>query len=257
MSETTTYLAQFGDWGGRWCDDGNVYASARDAHDGCIATLSERGYSGADVRVLRVTTTQTIEVVDALLDRSPAVNDNSTEGMSPNGAMTEGSPAATTGEHDPHARLAPELVALLDDWDANAEDDNYSKGDAANDLRKALTRACGCERGLLPHDRRCPSRLDQSRPAATTGEVDGYWLTSKPSHGWSCDCDDESGHVEQREWVPAPVSSGEAALCLSCGFAENCHGKSGEWCLGFEPRPEGCPAPVSSGEAATGEAVQP
>lgn len=57
------------------------------------------------------------------------------------------------------------VVALLDEWEADAEDDNYSKGDAATDLRNALAAACTCR--ALPHDRRCPARVRTS-PGRTT-----------------------------------------------------------------------------------------
>lgn len=68
-----------------------------------------------------------------------------------------------TAEHDAHARLAPELVVLLDALDADAENDNYCKGDAAEEIRAALRRACGCERGIPTHARRCPTRFEVQR----------------------------------------------------------------------------------------------
>lgn len=63
---TRGFLAQFRDWSGTWSDDGDVYPTAREARDGCIAKLAGLGYSGADVRVLRMTTTRTLEVTEVV-----------------------------------------------------------------------------------------------------------------------------------------------------------------------------------------------
>lgn len=42
------------------------------------------------------------------------------------------------------------VARLLEAWDADAENDNYSKADAAADLRDALAATCTCR--ALPHD---------------------------------------------------------------------------------------------------------
>jgi hypothetical protein len=68
------------------------------------------------------------------------------------------------GGHDQDAALAAALSGLLDDWEANREDDNYSKGQAADDLRDALRRASEDEHPR--HARRSREPLD-----ASTGET--------------------------------------------------------------------------------------
>ena len=47
------------------------------------------------------------------------------------------------------------VARLIDQWEADDENDNYSKGEAATDLRNAIAAICTCR--ALPHDRRCPS----------------------------------------------------------------------------------------------------
>ena len=77
---------------------------------------------------------------------------------------------AQVPQHDDHARLAPELVSLLGELDSDSENDNYSKGEAADAIRQALKAACGCEKGAPVHARRCPERMT-SAPGADTAAV--------------------------------------------------------------------------------------
>lgn len=52
-------------------------------------------------------------------------------------AETGQSRTATTNQGDT-MHITPSIYALLEDWDANSEDDNFSKGQAAEELRAAL-----------------------------------------------------------------------------------------------------------------------
>lgn len=65
MSTEIGYYAEYRDWAGGWVGVGYCYPSAREARDACIAGLASNGYSGADVRVLRMRTDRTLEVVPA------------------------------------------------------------------------------------------------------------------------------------------------------------------------------------------------
>lgn len=43
---------------------------------------------------------------------------------------------------------------------------------------------------------------EDSAAAAVPYDRAGYWLVSKPQHGWTCDCPETDQHEERREWVP-------------------------------------------------------
>jgi hypothetical protein len=71
----------------------------------------------------------------------------------------------------PEALRMGAVYAQIDRWDEEYDDDNYSQGQAADDLRAALTLTCIC--AVLPHTRRCPCHFHNRHAAPVPVAVDG------------------------------------------------------------------------------------